>query len=257
MCLPINVVVGVILPVVVCPGVVFYEGARALGVGVTGWDWTVAILLTKAVGVRASVTAVSPSVAVPAVAVLGAGGSEVPKLVTGVATCPGLEVVWAVGTNMAYMTTHGAKVIHVNDWGGRGARWGVLQFRGSRAERELEEHSGGGGAGSVRDEGDIDGQRGGRVDGVRGGSMSLTLIRGVVTTFPPFPLSLHLRSIGPSPNPVSFSVQLPSCSPNRQSRHLPFHCHTFLRHHLPTWLSFILISDFDSLRLPSYLRYLL
>ena len=93
LCLPINVVIGVVLPVVVCPGVVVYEGARAPGVGVAGWDWTAAILFTKAVGVCASITAVSPGVAVPAVAVLGAGGSEVPKLVTGVATCPGLEVV--------------------------------------------------------------------------------------------------------------------------------------------------------------------
>ena len=61
----------------------------------TGWDWTAASLLTEAVGVGAGVTAVSPGVAVPAVAVLGAGGSEMPHLVTGVATRPGLEVVGA------------------------------------------------------------------------------------------------------------------------------------------------------------------
>ena len=68
-------------------------------------------------GFRASITTVPPGVTVPAVAVLGAGGSEVPQLVTGVATRPGLEVAWAVCTNVAYMTTHGAKVIYVNDWG--------------------------------------------------------------------------------------------------------------------------------------------
>ena len=117
LCLPIDVIVGVVLSVVVCPGVVFYEGARASGVAVAAWDRTATILLTEAVGVGASVTAVSPGVAVPAVAVLGAGGSEMPHLVTGVATRPGLEVAWAIGTNMAYMTTHGAEVIHVDDWG--------------------------------------------------------------------------------------------------------------------------------------------
>ena len=45
----------------------------------------------------------------------------------------------------------------------------------------MEERSGGARAGGVRDQGDIDGQRGGRADGVRGGTMSLTLIRGVVS----------------------------------------------------------------------------
>ena len=44
------------------------------------------------------------------------------------------------------------------------------------------------------------------------------------------------------------------CSSLHQPHHLPFHCHVSLHHHLPTWLSSILISDFDSLCLPSYLR---
>ena len=95
LCLPINVVVCVVLSVVVCPGVVLYKGVGAPGVRVAGWDWAVAIFLTEAVGVGAGMTAVSPGVAVPAVAVLGAGGSEMPNLVAGVATCPGLEVSWA------------------------------------------------------------------------------------------------------------------------------------------------------------------
>ena len=73
----------------------------------TGWDRTATVLLTKAMGVRASVTAVPPGVAVPAVAIFGAGGSEVPNLVAGVATRPGLKVSWAVGANMANMATHG------------------------------------------------------------------------------------------------------------------------------------------------------
>ena len=146
-----------------------------------GWDWAAAILLTKVVGISAGVTAVSPGVAVPAVAVLGAGGSEVPNLVAGIATRLGLEVSGAVGANMAHMATHGAEVVHVNDRGGGRARWGVLQLRGSWTEGELEEHSGGVGADSVWDNGDIDGQGGGRADGVRGGSLSLTLIGGVVS----------------------------------------------------------------------------
>ena len=179
LCLPVNVVVRVVLSVVVCPGVVLYKGARAPEVGVTGWDRTAAIFLTEAMGICAGVTAMPPSVAVPTVAVLGAGGSEMPNLVTGAAARPGLEVPWAGGANMANMATHGAEVVHVDDWGGRGDRWGVLQFRGS--EGELDEHSGGGRVDSVRDKGDINGQRGGRADGVRGGSMSLTLIRGVVS----------------------------------------------------------------------------
>ena len=115
LCLPVNVVVGVILSVVVRPGVVRYEGARASGIGMTGWDWAVAIFLTEAVGVGASVTAVSPGVTVATISVLGTGGSEVPNLVAGVAACPGLKVSWAVGANMANMATHGAEVVHVED----------------------------------------------------------------------------------------------------------------------------------------------
>ena len=63
-----------------------------------------------------------------------------------------------------------------------------------------------------------------------------------VTTFPPsaFPYAYL-------PEPHSY---LPPCQP----RHLPLHCHTSLHHHLPTWLFFILISDPDSLCLPSYLQ---
>ena len=129
----------------------------------TGWDRTVAIFLTEAMGVCASVTAVPPAVAVPAVAVLGAGGSEMPNLVAGIATHPGLEVSWAVGTNMANMATHGAEVVHVDDWGGRGDGWGVLKRRGARGK------------------GDSDGHGGGRADSVRGEGTSLTLIRRVVS----------------------------------------------------------------------------
>ena len=100
LCLPVNVVVCVILSVVVCPGVVLYEGTRASGVGMTGWDWTVAIFLTEAVGVGTSVAAVPPGVTVPTVSVLGAGGSEVPNLVAGVAVRPGLQISWAVDANI-------------------------------------------------------------------------------------------------------------------------------------------------------------
>ena len=97
-----------------------------------------------------------------------------PDLVAGAATCPGLEVSWAVDANMAHMATHGTKVVHVDDWGGRGDRWGIPQcrgawgegdsdghgvahvsdWRGGRAEGELDEHSGGL---CVLDKGDVDG----------------------------------------------------------------------------------------------------
>ena len=142
-----------------------------------GWDWAATIFLTEAMGVRASVAAMPPRVTVPTVAVLGAGGSVMPEFVTGAATCSGLEVSWAVNANMTHMATHGAEVVHVDDRGGRGDRWGVSQCRGAwgegdsdghgvahvsdwgggRTEGELEERSGGIRADSVRDQGDIDG----------------------------------------------------------------------------------------------------
>ena len=153
LCLPVNVIVCVVLSIVVCPGVVLYKGAWAPVVKVAGWDWAAAIFLTEAVGIGAGMTAVPPGVAVPTVAVLGAGSSEMPNLVAGVATRPGLEVSWAVGVNMANMATHGAEVVHVDDWGGGRARWGVLQFRGGQGEGELEAHGRGGRAGSVGGEG--------------------------------------------------------------------------------------------------------
>ena len=129
----------------------------------TGWDWAVAIGLTKAVGFSASMTAVSPAVAVPTVAVLGAGGSEMPHLVAGVAACPGLKVSWAIGTDVADVATHGTKVVHVNDWGGGGERWGIPQRRGPRGKGDGNGHDGGG-----------------RVDSVRGEGASLTLVSMMV-----------------------------------------------------------------------------
>ena len=126
LCLPVDVVVRVVLAIVVCPGVILYKGARTPVVRVASWNWAAAIFLTEAVGIGASVSAMPPGVAVSTVTVLGAGSGEVPNLVTGIAMRPGFEIAWAVGADMAHMTTHGAKVIHVNDWGGRRARWGVL-----------------------------------------------------------------------------------------------------------------------------------
>ena len=76
MCLPVNVVVCIVLPIVVCPGVVLYKGAWAPVVKVAGWDWAVAIFLTETVGISTGMATVSPGVAVTAVAILGAGGSE-------------------------------------------------------------------------------------------------------------------------------------------------------------------------------------
>ena len=119
----------------------------------TGWDRTAAIFLTEAMGVCASVTAMPPGVAVPTVAVLGAGGSEMPNLVAGVAVCPGLKVSVAVGADMAHMTTHGAEVVHVNDGGGGWTRGGVVQLGGVRGKGDLNEHGGGGRTDSVGGEG--------------------------------------------------------------------------------------------------------
>ena len=132
LCLPVNVIVCVILSVVVCPRVVLYKGARAPGVGVAGWDRAATIFLTEAVGFGAGMAAVSPAVAVPTVAVLGATGGEMPNLVAGFATHPGLKVSWTVDVDVANMATHGTKVVHVDDWGGGGERWGILQHRGTR-----------------------------------------------------------------------------------------------------------------------------
>ena len=118
-----------------------------------GWDWAVTILLTEVVGISAGMTTVPPAVAVPSVVVLGATGGEVANLVTGVAVHSGLKVSWAIGTDMAHIATHGAKVVHVNDWGGGGMCGRVLQLRGSRGKGEVEEHGGGGRTDSVRREG--------------------------------------------------------------------------------------------------------
>ena len=92
LCLPVNVIVCVVLSIVVCPGVVLYKGARAPVISVAGWDGAAAIFLTEAMGVGAGMTAVPPAVAVPTLAILGAGGGEVPHLVAGVAVCSGLKV---------------------------------------------------------------------------------------------------------------------------------------------------------------------
>ena len=62
----------------------------------TNWDQAAAIFPAEAVGVGAGMTAVSPGVAVPAVAVFGAGGGEMPNFVTGIAMRPGFEVSGAV-----------------------------------------------------------------------------------------------------------------------------------------------------------------
>ena len=106
-------------------------------VAVATWDRAATIFLTEAMGVRASVAAMPPCVAIPTVAVLGAGGSVMPDFVTGAATRPGLEVSGAVSADMAHMATHGAEVVHVNDWGGRGDRWRVPKRGGAVSEAEV------------------------------------------------------------------------------------------------------------------------
>ena len=64
-----------------------------------------------------------------------------PNLVASVAACPGLKVLGAVGVNVPSVTTHGAEVVHVNDWQGGRMCGGVLELR--RAEGEVDEHAGG------------------------------------------------------------------------------------------------------------------
>ena len=41
-----------------------------------------------------------------------------PDLMTSIASGPGLKVLGAVGANVPSVATHGAEVVHVNDWGG-------------------------------------------------------------------------------------------------------------------------------------------
>ena len=118
LCFPVDVLVCIVLSIIVCPRVVLYKEARAPGVEVAGWDWTTMILLAKAMWVGAGVTVMSPAVAVSAVVILGAARHEVANLVTGAALCPSLQVVWAISTDVAQVTTHGTEIVHVDDWGG-------------------------------------------------------------------------------------------------------------------------------------------
>ena len=60
----------------------------------------------------------SPAITVSAVVVLVTSGGKVADLVASTTVRPGLQVVWAVGMNVAHVATHGAEVVHVNDWGG-------------------------------------------------------------------------------------------------------------------------------------------
>ena len=83
-------------------------------------------------------------VAVHAVLVLGAGQSEMPNLMTSVASGPGLKVLGAVGANVLSVATHGAEVVHVNDRRGGRTHGGVLELR--RAGDEVDEHVWGRGA---------------------------------------------------------------------------------------------------------------
>ena len=85
--------------------------------------------ITKVVGVGTEERMVFPAVAVHAVLVLGARGSEMPDLVASVAMRPGLNVLRAVGMNVPSVTTHGAEVVHVDDWRGGGTCGGVLVTR--------------------------------------------------------------------------------------------------------------------------------
>ena len=64
------------------------------------------ILLAKAMRVSAVEQTVSPCIAVHAVPVLVAGRSEMPDLVTSVASGPGLKVLGAGGVDVPSVATH-------------------------------------------------------------------------------------------------------------------------------------------------------
>jgi hypothetical protein len=102
------------------------------------------ILLAKAMGVGAVERTVSPCIAVHAVPVLVAGRSEMPDLVTSVASGPGLKVLGAGGRDVPSVATHGAEVVHVDDRRGGRMHGGVLKLQ--RAGDEVDEHVGGRGA---------------------------------------------------------------------------------------------------------------
>ena len=107
-------------------------------------DWAGSSFLAKMVRVGAVEQAVSPCVAIHAVLVLGAGGSEMPNLMTSVASGPGLEVLGASGANVPCVTTHETEVVHVDDQRGSRAHGGVLELR--RAGDKVDEHVWGRGA---------------------------------------------------------------------------------------------------------------
>ena len=96
-----------------------------------GGDCAGASPIAKAVRVGTEEQMVSPAVAVHAV----------PVLVASVAACPGFKVLGAVGVNVPYVATHGAEVVHVDDWWGGRTCGGVLELR--RAEGEVDKHAGG------------------------------------------------------------------------------------------------------------------
>ena len=104
------------------------------------------IWVTVVVGVYAGVAAMSPTIVVSAVPILVALGSGVANLVAGTAMHPGLQVVGAVDTDVAHVATHGAEVVHVNNWGGSRACRRVLQLGGVRDKGEEDGGSGGRGA---------------------------------------------------------------------------------------------------------------
>ena len=83
----------------------------------------------------------SPGVAIATVVVLVAVGGEVANLMTGVAMGSSFQVVGVVGMDMAHVATHGAEVVHVDDWWGGRTCGGVLELR--RAEGEVDKHAGG------------------------------------------------------------------------------------------------------------------
>ena len=115
----------------------------APGVEVAGWDGAVAIWVTEVVRICAGVGLMSLAVAISAVLVLVALGGGVADLVTGTAMCLCLLVVGAIGTNMAHVATHGAEVVHVNDWRGSRVCGRVLQLGGVRGKGERDSGSGG------------------------------------------------------------------------------------------------------------------
>jgi hypothetical protein len=120
--LPVDVVIGIVIPIVGAPisrkGVLIRT--RAGRVGVVRRHGASTVCAASDMRNGALVPLVSPGVAEAAEKLLVALLSVMADLVAGIATHLGPLVLGALGMNMATVPTHGAEVVHVDS--GRGGR---------------------------------------------------------------------------------------------------------------------------------------